>query len=663
MDLKEQFAEMIEAVPINRLELKPSDYAEKHLTLTSDVSNLATGKFKYKLTPYLREVVDTLDPYHPAKLIAVMKGAQIGFTQGVIVNGVLWIIANNPGNIMALSANDQLSKEMIESRLDPAIVSCGIQDLIRPNTIRKRNQRTGDTSNYKEFAGGRLFAGGLQSVNKMGKQRSIKYGLFDDWEAAPVADKDQGSTFDLLQQRFSTAANTMKQFYISTPETRPSNIERVYLMGDQRKWHVPCPKCGAYIQLLWNKKIDGERVGVVFDKTDAGKLIESSVCYVCQECKESFKEKEKYKINLLGQWIPTAEPERPGYYSYHIPCMIAAPGMYDWTHYAYQWLKIFEEGTTNRARLKVFYNVVLGEPWQEATERIKQNMLSKNTRGYAIGVVPNALSIRDGNGPIRLLTCACDLNGLEDDGRLDYEVVAHSENGSTYSVDHGSIGSFQRGKQSDEGRIKFTYRNNQPGNVWDPFNEIINLDYLTDDGDTMRILLTGVDTGYFTNYSYKFIDENVSNTVGIKGKVADRFQRVNADVNEFMNSKERSNLYIVETDKIKDRLADCINLPMKDPQIPGTMNFPQPNDGKYTTPGFFSQFEAEEKKLKENEDGEVVGWKWVKKSAHVQNHFFDDRVYNLVLRDIVAKNTCKASKLKEWSWQMFCNIVKNILGE
>jgi len=368
-------------------------------------------------------------------------------------------------------------------------------------------------------------------------------------------------------------------------------------------------------------------------------------------------------MNLHGEWIPTAEPERPGYYSYHIPCTISAPGMFDWTHYAYQWLEIFKEGTTNRSKLKVFHNVVLGEAWQEATERIKQNQLAKNTRDYAPGIVPNALSIADGNGPIRLLTCACDLNGTEDDGRLDYEIVAHSESGSTYSVDHGSIGSFRRGKQSGEGRILMSYRNNQPGCIWEFFEEVINLDYETDDGETMRILLTGVDTGYFTNYAYTFIDNHIENTIGIKGKVSERFQRVNSDISEFKNSVDRSNLYIIETDKIKDRLADYINLPAKDPQVPGFMNFPHPAKGKYTTPNFFEQFEAEEKKLKENEDGEVIGWKWAKKSAHVQNHFFDTRVYNLVIRDIVAKNACKSRKLKDWSWQTFCQIVRKVLGE
>ena len=44
-----------------------------------------------------------------------------------------------------------------------AIESAGIRHLIRPNVIKPKNQKTGDTDKYKEFAGGRIYAGGLNS--------------------------------------------------------------------------------------------------------------------------------------------------------------------------------------------------------------------------------------------------------------------------------------------------------------------------------------------------------------------------------------------------------------------------------------------------------------------------------------------------------------------
>ena len=69
--------------------------------------------------------------------------------------------------------------------------------------------------------------------------------------------------------------------------------------------------------------------------------------------------------------------------------------------------------------------------------------------------IPEKLSVKDGNGQVVLITLASDLNGKMDDARLDYEVVAWTESGANYSIDHGSIGTFipnqtQRQKDKDD---------------------------------------------------------------------------------------------------------------------------------------------------------------------------------------------------------------------
>lgn len=663
--LKSQLEDLFMSIPTERHNLKPSEWAEKYRKLTSEVSTIQ-GKYKYDYTPYLREVIDSLSPYHPAKVIAVMKGSQIGFTEGVIINGIVWLIANNPGNMIITSANDDLSKEIIEMRLDQAIASCGIQHLIRPNTIRKRNQRTGDTSKYKEFTGGRLFAGGVNSTDKLSRQRSIKFGFFDDWDAAPIFDKGQGNLFDILQKRFSTAKNTMKQFYISTPETRPSNIEQVYELGDKRKWHVPCPKCGEYIELIWSDvNKEGERVGIIFDLDDKGNLLKNSVKYKCQKCNGVFDEKHKYDMNLKGKWIPTATAVREGYYSYHIPNFLAAPFMYGWTDFAYEWAAIHKDGITRKNKLKVFLNQTLGIPWEEKKSELKASQLSMNTRGYNYGIVPRELSLNDGNGEILLLTCSCDLNGILDDARLDYEVVAHAENGSIYAIQHGSIGTYKPGKKNDN-RDKWTYRNGVENNVWDYFyNEIINKDYFDDAGGNMRIMLTAVDTGYYTSYAYTFIDSFQGLVIGVKGKMIaeKKFYKNNTDAPVFKPARERPRLYILEVEKIKDDLGDRMQLKWfnkEQPQPSGFINFPQPSDGKYTVSGYFKQYEAEEKIIQTDDGGEPIGWKWVRKHASMANHFFDTMVYNLAARDIIAYKICKEAKLKSFGWADFVDFVKKM---
>ena len=662
LELQDKFVDLFSSIKTDRNKLTPSQYAEKYRYLSSEVSTI-TGKFKYNLTPYLRETVDCFSPFHPAKVVAVMKGGQVGFTEGVIINGILWMIANNPGNCLFLSADDGLSQEAVEMRLDQGIQSCGIQDLIGPNVIRKRNQRTGDTSKYKEYVGGRLFAGGLKSINKISAQRSIKYALIDDWDKAEQADKKEGSKFELIQMRLSSAAKSMKQYYISTPGTKPSNIEAVYLMGDQRQWVVPCPDCGVFIKLIWNQLKDKEVVGVYFEKDSKGGLIESSIGYVCQECGEFFKEKHKYEMNLSGYWKSTAKEVREGYYSYHINNFNSAPHMYSWTDYVYKWLRIWDNGSESISKRKVFRNQVEGLPWEERKQGVKKNILIKNTRKYSVGTIPNKQSKDDGNGIIVLITCATDLNGTIDDPRLDYEVVAWAENGSSYRIDQGSIGTYGL-RAKDDKLSDWTYRNEQPNNVWNHlYNEVINKKYKTDEGKEMPIMISGIDTGYLEFYAFNFIDTDSAKLTGLKGGSDDKYVNINKDLAFYKASKKRKNLYILNTHHLKDILSEMIHAKWTKGEVQpaGFMNFPVPTSEKFR-PYYFSQFESEHKILEENEDGEATSWKWQKKTTTAQNHFFDTAVYNLALREIFSQNLCKEAGIKDANWFDYVELIKKIAG-
>jgi len=649
--------------------VKPSDFAEARRTMTSDVSAFV-GKFSYDKTPYTREIIDCLMPDHPARIIAVMKGAPIGYTAGVIENGIAWIIAECPGNIFFSVANKDLTKEVIEKRVDQAIDSCGIRHLIRPNTMRKRNQRTGDTNISKEFAGGSLVADGTNNVDKL-RNRSFMYGFIDDFEAAPVSDKEAGSIVKLIEQRFAAYAFRMKLYFISTPQIKQrSNIEPVFLLGDQRYYHVPCPKCGKMIVLQWKTEVKnspGEIAGIIFKTDEAGKLIDNSVGYRCQECGEMFSEKYKFDMLQAGKWIPTAEPSETGYYSYHISALYAPPGMYNWTHYARNFLECYPRGFNQAPdipKLKYFVNVVLGQTWEESGKTIKINKISKNTREYEIGKIPCKVSDEDGNGKIVMLTCACDLNGKIDDARIDYEVLAHAENGSTYSIDAGSIGTFQNGKeQTDE---SMTYKNNESKNVWDIFHkDVLQKQYISDTGKGYMIHAFGCDTGNFTLYAYTFVEKikmlsppvMVCCLKGEDGKI----RRVGADTPTWRKSKERNDLYILEVNQLKDIVSDKIDLDWNEGchQPAGFMNYPQQSDGKYSVKNFFMHYEAEHKIPELSGDGTEVGYRWKKRHSTAQNHFWDCRVYNTAARDIYVDIIKQSDKNLAYmkSWADFVNLI------
>ena len=254
--------------------------------MTTDVSPFP-GNYKYDRTPYCREIVNCMDPAHPARIVAVMKGAQLGFTAGVIENGIGWIMKESPGNIWyTVGHSDLVEKSML--KVDQMIDSTGLRSLIKPNSKRAKNQKTGDTNTTKEYPGGQMTLG-VTGNHKAIRNFTAKFGFIDDFEAIKGSSKESGDTRLMVEQRFTAFYESgMKLYYISTPEVKQtSNIEPAFLEGDQRYYFVPCPVCHEFIKLQWKFKVDGVDVGINWKVDHRGNLVDNSVV-ICARIAEDF---------------------------------------------------------------------------------------------------------------------------------------------------------------------------------------------------------------------------------------------------------------------------------------------------------------------------------------------------------------------------------------
>lgn len=652
----------------------PSVWIEKNIFLTSDVSSF-TGFFKYDITPYTREVVDCLSPSSPIEMVAVMKCAQSGFTQGVIIPGIAYIISETPAPILYTAADAELVKLSIRTRLDPVINNSGLQHLIRANVVKKKNSRSGDTDFSKEFAGGSLTALGVNNPAKW-RQYSVKYIFADDWEAAPRSDKKEGNTRSLIENRATSYGSLKKLFYISTPLIKQgSNTEEVFLMGDQRKWNWQCDDCHEFVPMEWQvKKEDGTYAGIKWELDSQGKLIESSVHYECQICGGKMFEKDKMRHNKNGKWVATAKPLRPNYRSYQLNALVIPPGFTSWVDLVYKWLEACPPNQpVDTSKLKSFTNTQLGQTWEDKGKTVRVSELMNNTRSYKIGVVPDKTSIEDGNGKIVLLTLACDLGGVMNDNnedvRLDWEIIAHSANGQTYHINHGSIGTFKKTRQKkgdekidDSSRKKWTYAHGQEFSVWNELDKIIESNFIGESGDAYNIKMAVIDTGHFTRLAYEYINKkNSALVVGIKGYTDEEYRKLSKDTPPIKRSRENlGKLYILQVNQLKDMLASNISLRMglDGYQPSGFMNFPQPELGKYSMRGYFSHLESEHR-VPYEQDGVEIGFAWKKKNSSVENHFFDVNVYNLAARDIFIDVIRKTggSEYSQLTWEKFVEMV------
>jgi len=650
-----------------------SEWSEENIYLTSE-SKFA-GLLSFKRSPYAIEVVNNMMPNSGIELTGIMKCSQSGFTQCLAIPCLVYHAAESPTNQMFVTSSETLIRNTIRGRFDTVMEGKTLKGIIKSTSTKKANQRTGDTDFKKEYTGGSLINITYKPTNL--RFHSVEVVVCDEYDDAPKIDKKEGSIFDLVMARTKSYADTRRLAFLSSPTTKGiSNIEGVYNMGDKRKWSWECPHCKTYIPILWRiDREDGTFGGIKWELDENDELIEKSVHYECQSCRGRIDFKMKYPLNLTGKWVPTAVPKKPTYRSYSFNALCNPPGFESWVDLVRYWIEACPKGQpVNIEKLKVFTNTQLGELWEDRGTTPRMTALMSNVRNYDVGVIPDKTCAEDGNGKIALITLVCDLGGVMDlvngieDVRLDWEIVAHSTNGQTYSIDHGSIGTFKRSKQTskkerdkDSDRIRWTFKEGVPNSVWPVFKEQIYRSLINESGEYCDIDLTIVDTGHFTKLSYNFIQSITDrNIYGIKGDTVDKIRSNDKNTAIIKHSSENKGLlYILDVNKLKDDLSSNMSLTegTDGTQPRGFMNFPQPSDGKYNKNNFFDHYESEHR-VPDLKNGVEVGFVWKKKREN--NHFWDVAVYTLASREIfIADWKLYHPKDRDLTWERYCIMIDN----
>jgi len=647
----------------------PSKWYEKNMVMPK--GSAFPGPIRYDRTPYWREIVDCADPSHEARDVTVMGPAQMGKSVMVLNPVVGYTIAQNPGNILFLTGHSDLTKKAV-LKIDYMIDNTGIRYLIKPSVIKSRNNRTGDTATDKEFRGGDFKSGSITNHNLL-RQNDVMILIADDLDAGHLAKTDTGSTVDLAKGRTKAFENKCKRYWVSTPQVKgQSLIESQFEKSDKRYFNVICPKCKKPIVLKFRIEVNDKDVAGLTWKLDAfGRVEPKSVGYICDKCAGFFTEQHKHELLNSGVWVPTAVPKEHFHYGYHINGLYASPGMTSWLTLASTYEMCNPpEANRKEAEYQTFLNIDLGELYEPPSMEIRAVQIMRNVRTYEVGTVPEDMSVKDGNGEIVMLTCGIDLNGVygkegrADDVRLDYEVVAWSASGSTYSVCHGSIGTFVFRETDSEKKIsreKWTYDHTKVNNVWRELDKLLANEFpVTGSNRKMKILLSAMDTGYCEKEAFEYIDKKRFFVVGVKGNPENKLKPMDRLTPNFKIGQSRSNLYILDGHNLKDELAALMRMRWEpksgEPQPGGFMNFPGHAE-LYQYKNFFSHFEAEARVEDKDEHGNVTGFVWRKKNTTVQNHFFDCRYYNIGAKEILLDLFFKELKQKNYTWNDYVRLI------
>ncbi len=347
--------------------LKVSEWADQHRRL-SGKGAAEPGPWRTARTPYLREIMDCLSPSSPYERVVFMKGAQIGATE-CGNNWIGYVIHHAPGPMLAVLPTVEMAKRNSRQRIDPLIEDSEVlSQLVKP----ARSRDSGNTVLTKAFQGGLLVMTGANSAVGL-RSMPVRYLFLDEVDGYPGDIDGEGDPVSLAEARTRTFARR-KVFIVSTPTVKGvSRIEREFEASDQRRYFVPCPHCGHF---QW----------LEFERLRWEKGRPETAHYLCTECEGQIHEHHKTRMLERGEWRATAPSEQGNEKTagFHISSLYSPIGWRSWVEIAAAW----EAAQGNDAALKSVKNTDLGETWVETGEAPDWQRLYDQRETSVPGIVP-----------------------------------------------------------------------------------------------------------------------------------------------------------------------------------------------------------------------------------------------------------------------------------
>jgi phage terminase large subunit GpA-like protein len=409
--------------------MKVSAWAEAHRIVSAESGSRYPGPWRNDRAPHLIEIMDALGPDDSAEDVVFCKSAQVAGSE-VGINFFGFVVTQAPGPmIMVLPSHDE-SIKYVRTKLQPTIDET-------PSLRRKvlevssRSER-GSTAAFKRFPGGfaqNTFAGSSKGLQMI----SARYTIGDEVSEWPQSAGERGDPVEQLKVRTKIFERDRKRYWCSTPAIAGTcRITKDYERSDRQKRYVPCPHCGAFQVLKFERlKWDSETwpFKAWFECAASGCVIEHL---------------DKPAMMRAGVWLPTAGDDAP-------PEVFAAGdleiwkarvvrsrirGFHIWQAYTLfeSWDSIvqqFKDAKGNHEKLRVFTQQVLGEAWEDRGDAPEAEKLHK---ARMIEVRRGKPVITSATGPI-VFTGATDVQG----NRLEWAVWGWSEGMTRWLVDWGVI--------------------------------------------------------------------------------------------------------------------------------------------------------------------------------------------------------------------------------
>ena len=393
-----------------------TEWAEANAYLSERTTEMA-GSYRTANYPYVREILENFaDPN--VKRIALCWGSQTGKTTTILC-GLGWAIDQAPAPVLWVWANEKQAKSFSTDRLLPFCEDSPALAEHLPRTFDGLIDRDRAAALHMQFDTCTLNMVGGQSQRNV-RNYPVSYLLMDEIDVIP--DGIRRDAMDRVKGR-----RNYKVVQSSTPIEHTTGIWSEYMLGDQRKFFMPCPHCKKNISFQWRR--GKGKYNLWFNPKAKAKdgsydfyEVKRTTCYKCQRCSGKITDADKLKMIRKGFWKPTVKSGEPSVRTYHLSSLYSPTIPFH--EMMIRWLQT--QHTVDGMRQ--FVQGWLAEPWHDDILDVTEEATALLASDYERG---------ERKGEYRLL-------GVDVQRTHFWWVVRGFDmDGTSYLIDHGAAASWE----------------------------------------------------------------------------------------------------------------------------------------------------------------------------------------------------------------------------
>jgi len=361
-------------------DIRISDWAERAVVLGG--ASGMKGPYRLDITPFFRPVMDVCQDQGVDEVV-MCKPAQFGGTTCFACIVAYFAVEEQAPCMVVLA--DQLTSRYVATKRLPGLFrdSDNLRHLYNPNEFGQ--------SEINLPNGAYIVMGWASSVAMMGtRDIRIVYGDEIDKPGYSLVTREAGP-LDLMRERTDTYPEGFyKHLFSSTPTDEQGNVTLELMSCDIiYDWHVPCPHCGQFQPLRWDKAFmygfedfglepgmyrgaDGKPHpigGVVWDggRKATMEQIAETARYACGECGSLWTTAEKNEAVRNGTMAPRSKPtgrdRKVGFHFNRIYSLFDGGKLEKMIE---RWCRIYKMGGEKKMKTRQgFINSTLAEPFKQ----------------------------------------------------------------------------------------------------------------------------------------------------------------------------------------------------------------------------------------------------------------------------------------------------------